>query len=134
MAALTIELEISPEVYERAKQIAEQSQRSVALVLQESLTLLFGDWQATQIQPAELRHYSDEQLWAIVHRHLAWPNETRLRALAAQGKRERLSEAEYTEMERLVGQVDRYMLLRTHALILLKERGHQVEQQLNLGA
>jgi len=134
MASLTIELEISPEVYERAKQIAQENQRSVEVVLQETLTLMFGSWQETQLQPTELSHYSDEQLWAIVHRHLAWTHETRLRELVAQGKKEHLPEAEYAEMERLIDQVDRYMLLRSQALVLLKERGHNVEQQLKLGA
>jgi hypothetical protein len=133
MASRIIELEISPEVYERAKQIALESQRSIEVVLQETLTLIFGSGQEAQLQPAELHHYNDEQLWAIVHRHLAWHHEVRLRELIAQGKKEHLPEAEYAEMERLIDQVDRYMLLRSQALVLLKERGHNVEQQLKLG-
>lgn len=134
MVSLTIELEISPEVYERAKQIAQESQRSVKVVLQETLTLMFSSWQEFQIQPTELHHYSDEQLWAIVHRHLAWTHETRLRELVSQAKKERLPEKEYAEMEYLIDQVDHYMLLRSQALILLKARGHDVEQLFKLGA
>ncbi|MFZ4828805.1 MAG: hypothetical protein ACOYLB_15755 [Phototrophicaceae bacterium] len=134
MVLHTIELEISPEVYERVKQIAHNSQRSVEVILQETLTLMFGTWQETQVQLEDLPQYSDEQLWAIVHRHIAWHHETRLRELVAQAKEKHLPEAEYAEMEGLVDEVDRYMLLRSQALILLKERGYQVEQQFKLGA
>jgi hypothetical protein len=133
MASLTVELEIAPEIYERAKQIAQEQQRSIEVVLQESLALLFGVSQATLPTADNLTHYSDEALWAIVHRHLAWHQETILRDLVAQSKQSTLSDRKFAEMEHLIDQVDQYMLLRSQALVLLKQRGHNVQHYLQLG-
>ena len=41
---------------------------------------------------------------------------------------------ENAEMERLINLVDHVMLLRSQALVLLKQRGYEVEKQLKLGA
>ena len=130
----TVELQIPPEVYERVRQIAKASNRSVESVLQDGLTLLFGALPDTGISPDELKNYTDEQLWAIVHQRLAWPQDTRLRELIALGKQGQITEDEKAEMERLIDLVDHQMLLRSQALLLLKQRGHNVEKQLKLGA
>jgi hypothetical protein len=133
MASLTVELEIAPELYERAKQIAQEQHRSVEVVLQESLALMFGTSQDVFPTADDLTYYSDEALWAIVHRHLAWHQETALRDLIAQSKQAQLSDRKFAEMERLIDQVDQYMLLRSQALVLLKQRGHDIQQYLQLG-
>ncbi|MHB8625261.1 MAG: hypothetical protein ACYDBJ_11365 [Aggregatilineales bacterium] len=77
---------------------------------------------------------SDEQLWAIVYRPLAWTKDIRLRELTSLGKFGGLSADEQAETERLVDQVDRYVLLRSQALLLLKQRGYDVEHHLRMGA
>jgi hypothetical protein len=130
----TVELQIPPEVYERARQIAQASNRSVESVLSDVLTLLFGKFPDTGSSPDELKNYTDEELWAIVHQRLAWPQDTRLRELIALGKRGQITDDEKVEMERLIDLVDHQMLLRSEALLLLKQRGHNVEKQLKLGA
>jgi hypothetical protein len=134
MADATIELNLPPEIYERARQIARTSNRSVEAVLIESLTLLLGELPDTDLQPDELKTFTDAQLWAIVHQHLAWPQDSRLNMLLAKGKQGILSDAERAEMERLMALVDHQMVLRSEALLLLKQRGHNVEAKLNLGA
>jgi hypothetical protein len=128
-------LQLPEDLYERVRQIAEESKRPLENVLLDSLTLLFGDWpdEAT-FNPQFLETLTDEQLWAIVHRALAWPQDIRLRELTALGKQGNLSAEEQTEMERLVNQVDRYILVRSQALMLLKQRGQDVEHRLRLGA
>ena len=108
--------------------------RSVEAVLLDGLNLLFGGLPETNITPEALKKYTDEQLWAIVHHRLAWPQDTRLRELVALGKRSQISDDERAEMERLIALVDRAMLLRSQALVILKQRGHEVEKQLKLGA
>ena len=133
MSQSTIELQIPPEIYERAQQIAAESNRSVESVLLDGLTLLFGALPDAGILPDELKNYTDEQLWAIVHQRLAWPQDTRLRELIALGKQGQITRDEQSEMERLIDLVDHQMLLRSEAL-LLKRRGHDVEKQLKLGA
>ena len=87
-----------------------------------------------ELTPQILETFSDEQLWAIVQRELAWPQDVRLRELTTLGKQGNLSAEEQIEMERLVDQVDRYVLVRSQALLLLKQRGHDVERRLKLGA
>jgi hypothetical protein len=126
----TVELQIPIEIYERARQIARDSNRSIESVLLDGLTLLFGALPDTKISPDKLKDYSDEQLWAVVHQRLAWLQDTRLRELIARGKQGQITAEETAEMERLINLVDHQMLLRSEALLLLKRRGHNVEKQL----
>jgi succinate dehydrogenase flavin-adding protein (antitoxin of CptAB toxin-antitoxin module) len=79
---------------------------------------------------AELVSFSDEQLWAIVHRRLPWSESLRLRELIAQSKQTALVDSEQRELEHLLELVDRSMLLRSEALLRLKERGRDVERYL----
>lgn len=134
MTPSMIELQIPPEIYERARQIAHESNRSIESVLLDGLTLLFGTLPAAGVSPDELKDYADEQLWAVVYQRLAWPQDTRLRELIALGKQGQITDEEKIEMERLIALVDHQMLLRSEALLLLKQRGHNVEEQLKLGA
>lgn len=134
MSQSTIELELPAEVYERAQEIAKDSNRSVESVLLDGLTLLFGTLPDTGLSPDTLKSYTDEQLWAVVHQRLAWPQDTRLRELIALGRHGQITDDEQAEMERLIHLVDHQMLLRSEALLLLKERGHNVGEQLKLGA
>jgi len=57
----------------------------------------------------------------------------RLRDLIAQGKQNALTADEQAELETLLDQIDRYTERRSRALLLLKQRGHDVEQYLKLG-
>jgi len=135
MSQRPIVLDLPEALYERVRHIAEDSHRPVESVLLESLTLLFGDLSGErQPEPESLERYSEAQLWAIVHRSLAWPLDSRLRELTGLGKSGSLSEEEKTEMEQMIGDVDRYVLLRSQALLLLKQRGLDVERRLRIGA
>lgn len=130
----TIDLHIPPEIYERARAIATASERSIESVLLDGLTLLFGTLPDASVSVDALASYSDEQLWAVVYQRLAWPQDTRLRELIGLGKQGQLTLEEKQEMERLLELVDHQMLLRSEALLLLKQRGHDVETKLKLGA
>ena len=134
MSQSTVELQIPVEIYERARAIASDSGLSVESVLLDGLTLLFGAPPDLRISPDLLKDYSDEQLWAVVYHRLAWSQDARLRELIALGKRGQLTDEEKTEMEGLIALVDHQMLLRSEALLMLKQRGHPVEKQLKLGA
>jgi hypothetical protein len=50
------------------------------------------------------------------------------------GKRSALTETEQTEVDTLVDEADSYTLLRSRPLLLPKERGHDIEARLKLGA
>jgi hypothetical protein len=103
-------------------------------VVVDGLTLLFGILSDTGISSDELKTYTDEPLWAVVHHRLAWPQDTRLCELVALGKKGQITSNEKSEMERLIDLMDHQMLLRSEALLLLKQRGHDVERQLKLGS
>lgn len=75
---------------------------------------------------------SDEQLWAIVQRRLTWPDSVKLRELMAASKAGELSLSDRAALDNLLDQVDRYTLLRSHALLLLKQRGQDVEKYLGM--
>lgn len=77
------------------------------------------------------QHYTDNELWAVVDQRLTQEQDTRLRELIALGKQGQLTTDEQAEMERLVDLVDHQMLLRSEALLLLQQRGHDINLYLH---
>ena len=134
MAPSAVQVEIPVEIYERARQIATSSERTVESVLIEGLALLFGTLTEIDMRPEVLEEYSDERLWAIVYQRLARPQDARLRELVTFGEERQLTADEQEEMEALIDIVDHQMLLRSEALLLLKQRGHLIESHLKIGA
>ena len=135
MKQQSVLLQLPQELYERVRELAQGSHQPIEQILLDSLSLVFGDLPPeSELNPDTLQSLSDEQLWALVYRPLAWPQDARLRELTALSKLHPLSENEQAEMEALVGQVDRYVLLRSQALLLLKQRGYDVEMRLKRGA
>ena len=134
MSEASVNLAIPENILMRAQQIAQDSEQSVETVLVEGLNLLFGNFSEMFLSPDELQEYSNEQLWAIVYQRLAWPQDTRLRELAALGDLGQISADELDEMEVLIELVDRQMLLRSEALLLLKQRGQLVKSHVECAA
>ncbi|MBA3873101.1 MAG: hypothetical protein H0X30_28540 [Anaerolineae bacterium] len=130
MTQAPILLQLPDEIYERLREIADDSQRPVESVLIDSLTLLFGN--LPTINPQQLVTFSDEQLWALVHRLIAWRQDARLSELTRLSQQGSLSAADQSELESLIDTYDQYVLLRSKALLLLKKRGYNVEQHLKL--
>ena len=75
----------------------------------------------------DLQQYTDDELWAVVDQRLTQKQDARLRELIALGKQGQLSADEQAEMEQLVDLVDHQMLLRSEALLLLQQRGHDID-------
>ncbi|MBC7810045.1 MAG: hypothetical protein H7175_02805 [Burkholderiales bacterium] len=126
MSQQPVLLQIPDELYDRVRQVAENSNRPLENVLLDSLSLMFGEDTET-LSPEALESFSDVQLWALVYRRLAWSTDVRLQELTALGKQGLLSSDQELEMERLIAAYDRYVLIRSKALLLLKKRGHDVE-------
>jgi len=126
-------LQVPEALYERIRQLAEDSQRPVENLLLDSLNLLFGSFPEETAIPLQIETLSDEALWALVFRPLAWPQEARLDELMALSKINSLSAADQHELEALVARVDRFVYIRSQALLQLKARGHDVERRLRLG-
>lgn len=117
----SISVEISTTLYERLIAVAQRTGRSVESVLAQSIDVTFGAF-----EEEAMTSLPDEQLWAVVHRRLAWPLEERLTVLTARGKTQSLSSSEQTELDALLDEADRLMVLRSKAVALLKQRGHDV--------
>ena len=136
MSGKSITLDLPEDLYERVRQVAEQSQRPLERVLVESIRLLFVPPPTSTDVVATLTampNYSDAQLWAVVYQRLAWPQSQRLHELSAKNKLEKLTEDEQSEFEGLLTLNDRVMLLRSEALLLLKNRGHDIATYLERG-
>jgi hypothetical protein len=131
----SVKLDLPVELYERIRETAEENNMPVEAMLLESIALMFGSLpDDSMLSPSDLEDFTDEHLWAIVHRRFALPLDMRLRELTALGKHGNLSNQEQEELEQLVSAADRYIVLRSKALLLLKQRGFDVERRLELGA
>lgn len=134
-ATLPIHLNLPTDLYARIEEVATRSDQPIEAVLLESLALLFGaasiDWDHLA---ATLETLTDAQLWALLYRRLAWVSAGRLHDLTARGRRTPLSDEEQAELAALIDEADRMTLLRSHALLMLQQRGHNVRDQLQRGA
>lgn len=119
-----IELQIPADIVERARQIADENDKSIESVLLDGLALLFGKLPDNSLTLDELTSYRDEQLLAVIYQRLTWIQDKRLRELTDKGKHGQLSDTEKGELQELLDLVDHQMLLRSEALVLLKQRGY----------
>ena len=130
MARSTVELEIAPEMEAYVRVIAEGENCSIESILQEGLALLFGSDSIVEYQLDRLGNCTDEQLWALIYHRLTRSQDSRMRELLARGNEGTLTEQEKAELKYYVGLVDRHMLLRSRSLVLLQERGHDIDTYL----
>lgn len=132
MKRSTIELEIPSEIVAEARGIARDGNRSVESVLQDGLVLVFGSTTESDVSAEILQVFSDEQLWKIVNRRMPWAQDSRLRELTAQSKQGSLTQEQREELDCLLTALDRQILLRSRALLLMKKRGHDVDSYLGI--
>ncbi len=135
MAEKTITLHIPDELYEQVEKAAQASERLVENVLLDSISL-FVNYPQTPQQlnkwVEQLSGYTDSQLWGVIYHRLAENDALRLSELSEKNKQGTISTHEWDELSNLLHLVDRDMLLRSEALLLLKQRGHDVESYLKL--
>lgn len=132
MKRSTIELEIAPEIEDTVRVIAEGENCSIESILQEGLALLFGNDSVVEYQLERLGGYSDEQLWAVIHQRLSFAQDRRVRQLMEIGREGKLTPQEESEFSCLLSMIDRQTMLRSRALLLMKERGHDIYEYLNV--
>lgn len=132
----TITLQIPDELYARIEQAAADSARSTEAVLQDSIDIMFSEPTDNAIMEALLAampFYTERQLWAVVYGRLPLEKSFRLHELVDKAKQGATSTSEESELDELVALVDRYMLLRSEALVMLKERGHDIDSYWKTG-
>lgn len=135
MAEKTITLHIPADLYEQVEKAAQASERNVENVLLDSISLFVNYPQTPQqldTWVAQLGAYTDSQLWSVVYHRLTETDSFRLRELGDKNTQGKLTTQEQDELDNLLHLVDRDMLLRSEALLLLQQRGHDVESYLKL--
>lgn len=133
MSQQTFILDLPQDVYERIRLLAESSHRPLESVVSESLSLLFRN-APSEVALADLAKYSDLDLWTVVYWRLSPEHDSRLTTLMDKGKESQLAPDEQAELESLVTEVNRQMLFRSEALMLLKQRGQDIDGYLKLWA
>lgn len=79
---------------------------------------------------AVLKNLSDEQLWTVINQRLPSDEDQRLSLLIEKGKAVDLSAQETAELEALIKKENQQMVIRSKALVLLKQRGHDIDSYL----
>ncbi len=135
MTERTVTLHIPDALYQAVEKAAQASERPVENVLLDSISLFVNYPQTSQQLDKwleQLGGYTDAQLWNVVYHRLAENDALRLSELSEKNKQGTITTQEENELTNLVHLVDRDMLLRSEALLLLQQRGHDVESYLKL--
>lgn len=122
-------LNVPAELYIRIKQSADESQRSVEDKLLEIVTSAFTDPTLPRELAgviASLSSLNDAELWQAARSQLTAEASQELGLLHEKQQCEGLSSAEQHRAEELERLFDRFVLLRSQAARLLKQRGHDI--------
>lgn len=137
MAGYAVTLQLPAPLYDRFRSRAERTQRSVEAELLEAVATVASEEddlsESLTRAVADLELLDDEGLWRAARARLSEPVRARLEALNFKQQDEGLTPTEKEDLEQLVHQYDRAVLLRAQAARLLKERGHDVSELLTSG-
>jgi hypothetical protein len=128
--SILLTLNVPDDLYRRVKEEADRAHRSVEEELLEAVALSvprptsLPDDLATAVE--QLTFLNDAALVRAARSHLSRKAARRLESLHFKRQREGLDTAEQQELEGLVRQYERTMLIRAHAALLLKQREHDV--------
>lgn len=128
-----VSIEIPEELYKRIEQVALRSGQSFETAFLESMSFLYttiplGD---TERVLQEMAALSDVKLWAIVYQRLTPQTQEQFHLLLQKGNQGLLSATEKFELEELIQLHDYQVLLRSEALLLLKQRGYDLDGYFN---
>lgn len=129
-------LNLPDDLFERLKHLAENDHRSVE---EEALNMLAASIPEDDALPPELRQLldsmqglDDESLWHAARNDLARKASVEIRRLQTRRKRQGLTVDGQQRLGHLLRQYDRGILIRSQALALLKQRGHDIAPLLEL--
>jgi plasmid stability protein len=130
MAHQTLTLNIPDDLYQRLKRQAAFSRRTVEDELLNLATTALADNEIPpdiQAAVAALAQLDDEALWQAARTSKLSPRQSReIEQLHFKRQRDGLTSAEQQRLTRLMHQYDKALLVRAHAVGLLKDRGHDV--------
>jgi hypothetical protein len=134
MAAHAITLHLPETLYERFRQRAEWSRRSLETELLEAVASAVPA--ETELSPEligtieALGELADEELWQLARKVMSPQASEELEALHLTQRHEGLSQDEDAARARLLREYEQTMLVRAQAIRLLKNRGHDVSSLL----
>jgi hypothetical protein len=130
MQTQPLTINVPSALFTNLQQRAAQSERSVEEETLEALaTSVSADTRLPEKLAREvslLASQADDELREIAQRRFPVQSAERLEALHAKRAHGQLSTAELDQLDELVQQYERHMLLRAQAVALLRERGHNV--------
>jgi hypothetical protein len=127
----SVNIELPEEIYQRLKDMATATQRSVEEVIFQTIR---GDLPPAldDLPPdqrdlvADLHLRSDEALWAVASESLPDQHWRRHQRLLDKAQTSALTGAERTELTELREATDHFVIRRSYALALLKWRGYTI--------
>ncbi len=136
MANQMLPLPIPDDLYQRLKRRAEEMHRSVE---EEALAALETSVPQKEELPRDWKELldsmsalDDEALWQAAQNEVGRKANAGIRRLRAKRRTRGLTVAEQERLAELLRQEDKGMLIRAQALLLLKQRGRDVEPLLHL--
>jgi hypothetical protein len=126
------QLSIPDDLYQRLKQRAEETQRTVEAQLVKTISaglIVEEEELPTDITDAlaALETADDEALWRAARSRVPLEMAREVQKLKRKQQRVNLTEAERQKLDELLHQYDLVMLIRAKAAALLKQHGHDVD-------
>ena len=122
-------------IYQRLKRKSQLMQRSVA---DELVAVVTASLPEEETLPADIEQelsdlelFTDEELWRAARMTAPADKTERMQVLVEKQQLEGLTDAEKQEAAVLSHFFNRVMLVRAKAAVLLKERGHNIDQLLH---
>lgn len=119
-------------IYQRLKRQSQLMERSVADELMAAVTSSLPEQETLppdiEQELAELDLFTDQELWRAARMTTPVDKEERMQELVEKQQLEGLTPAEKQEAAVLSHFFNRIMLVRAKAAVLLKERGHNIDQ------
>ncbi len=130
MASQSVTVRLPTVLYERLKQQAEETDRTIEAELLDvvATALPVKDKLPPELTEvlAPLDLLDDGALWQAARSHLPGEAAEEMEALHRKRQRAGLTPSEAERLTHLVQQYERYMLVRAQAALLLQQRGHNI--------
>jgi uncharacterized protein YnzC (UPF0291/DUF896 family) len=130
MATQEVTLNLPAPIYDRIKQVAEKTHRSVDDLLLEAVVAAAPALDEPSIKLrsalAQLAYLNDAALWQVARSSLTPDQRERLEALHDKQQREELTAEERQDEQALMQLYRESLLVRAQAAMLLKQRGYDV--------
>ncbi len=131
MPSQTVTLTLPEPLYERVRETAVASARSVQEILTQSIALSLPPLEkelpaAVRTELAGLAVMSDGELRRLAESPMTGDHQARLELLAEPNKKRPMREGEAAELDELMAEAQRVMIIRAQVYRILAQRGHRV--------